>query len=273
MPVSTLLMEGNLDGAVLNPVLAGNPAIETGCSKGSLGPRCLDQRRNGTPNVCYMRDRDYDYEPPPVLAEPIVDRVSAGVTLGWRWCRHEIENYLLDPAVVTAATGWDQVAYSAELVVAGRRLRHYQIARWCLGRVKRTVPPVTQLTGRPVEFGGDFQVPADLTAAATAQWARDVVAGFRVRVSAVIEPAAFDQILLDREVLLTEVLLSTPEAVLTWCSGKDLFTALGAWLQPTHHLDSGNFRIVMRDWIIAHPEETVALLPEWQRLREIVRAY
>jgi len=96
MPVSTLLMEGTLDGVVLNPVLAGNPTIETGCSKGSLGPRCLDQRRNGIPNVCYLRDRDYDYEPPPVLTEPIVDRVSAGVTLGWRWCRHEIENYLLE---------------------------------------------------------------------------------------------------------------------------------------------------------------------------------
>ncbi len=272
MPVNVLLLEGKLDGEVLGPVLAGNPTIETDCPKGSLGPRCLDQRRNGTPDVCYLRDRDYDYEPPAILTEPTVDRVSAGIIWGWRWCRHEIESYLLDPAVVSAATGWDQATYSAELVAAGRLIRNYQIARWCIGQVKRTVPPITRLPGRPATFGGDFQLPADLTAASTAQWARDVVADFRALVSAVIEPTAFDQILVNRAAQLTDAVLSTPETVLTWCSGKDLFTALGLWLQPTHHLDSGNFRVLMRDWIRANPEPTVRLLPEWRRLREIVRA-
>ncbi len=272
MPVNILLIEGKLDGEVLGPVLAGNPTIETDCPKGSLGPRCLDQRRYGIPDVCYLRDRDYDYEPPAVLIEPIVDRVSAGITLGWRWCRHEIESYLLDPAVVAAATGWDQAAYSTELVASGRRIRNYQIARWCIGQVKRKLPPITLLPGRPVAFGGDFQIPADLTAASTAQWARDVVAEFRALVSTVIEPIAFDQILVDRAAQLNDALISTPELVLSWCSGKDLFTALGAWLQLNHHLDSGNFRLLMRDWIRANPEQTVGLLPEWRRLREILRA-
>jgi hypothetical protein len=272
MPVNLLLIEGKLDGEVLGPILAGNPTIETDCPKGSLGPRCLDKRRNGISHACYLRDRDYDYEPPAVLTEPIVDRVSDGGTLGWRWCRHEIENYLLDPAVVAATTGWDQATYSAELVAAGRRIRNYQIARWCIGQVKRTVPPITRLPGRPAAFGGDFQIPADLTGPSTARWARDVVADFRALVSAVIEPAAFDQILVDRAAQLTDVSFSTHDEVLVWCSGKDLFTAPGHWLQPTHHLDSGNFRVLMRDWIRAIPETTVGLLPEWRRLREIVRA-
>ena len=104
---------------------------------------------------------------------------------------------------------------------------NYQIARWCIGQVKRTVPPITRLPGRPAAFSGDFQIPADLTAASTAKWARDVVADFRALVSAVIEPTAFDQILVDRAAQLTGAVLSTPETVLTWCSGKDLSPGLG----------------------------------------------
>ena len=272
MPVNILLVEGKLDGEVLGPILAGRPTIETDCPKGSLGPRCLDQRRNGIRDVCYLRDRDYDYEPPAIVTEPVVDRLSGGVPLGWRWCRHEIESYLLEPTVVQAATGWDPTTYAAALVLAGQQIRYYQIARWCIGLVKRTLPPITRLPGRPITFGGDFQIPADLTDIATARWARDVVNDFRTLVTAVIEPTAFDQSLVDRTAQLTDVLFSTPEAVLIWCSGKDLFTALGSWLQQTHHLDSGRFRVLLRDWIRANPEPTVQLLPEWKRLRELVRA-
>ena len=110
MPVNILLLEGNLDGAVPGPVFNGYPAIETGCPKGSLAPRCLDQRRNGTPDVCYLRDRDYGYEPPAVITEPEVDRVWGGMTLGWRWCRHEIENYLL----VLVSQIWRRIASGPE---------------------------------------------------------------------------------------------------------------------------------------------------------------
>jgi hypothetical protein len=272
MPVNMLLVEGNLDGEVLGPVLAGTPTIESGCPKGSLGPRCLDQRRNNIPNVCYLRDRDYDYEPPTVHTEPVVDRVWNGITLGWRWCRHEMENYLLDPLVVAAATGWDQADYTTALISAGKHIRNYRIARWCIGRVKRTLPPVNVIPRRPVECTGEFHLPTDLGVAATAQWARDVVSNFHALVSTVIEPAAFDQIIVDRTAELTDAAFSTTEAVLTWCSGKDLFAALGPWLQASHHLDSGNFRVLMRNWIMANPEPTVALLPEWRRMREIVRA-
>lgn len=274
MPVNILLLEGNLDGTVLGPVMNGNPTLETGCSKGSLGPRCLDQRSNGTPNVCYLRDRDYDYEPPAVMTHPIVDRMWSGVVLGWRWSRHEIENYLLDPAVVAAATSWNRPTYEAALVAAGQSIRHYQIARWCLGLVRRSLPPINHLPSRPVAFAGhDFRTPADLTSAGTSQWARDEVTAFRNQVSGVIGAAQFDQSLIDRGNQLTAALLSTPDTVLTWCSGKDLFTALGTWLQATHHIDSGNFRALLRDWIHDHPEDTVLLLPEWDQLRQIVRAY
>jgi hypothetical protein len=274
MPVNILWLEGNLDGVVLGPVLNGTPAIETGCSKGSLGPRCLDQRRGGIPRVCYLRDRDYDFEPPAIITEPVVDRVWDGITLGWRWCRHEIENYLLDPAVVAAATGWDQATYSVALIAAGLSIRDYQIARWSLGRVKRVLPPGNQLPGRPVEFDDhDFRLAADLSANATAAWARNQVTTFRGQVSAVIDAAVFDQNLADRALQLTEGVFSTPDGVLTWSSGKDLFAALTPWLHANHHLDDGRFRAMMRDWIAANPEPTVLLLPEWQRLREILVAY
>ena len=88
-------------------------------------------------------------------------------------------------------------------------------------------PDHSPSAGRPAAFSGDFQIPADLTAASTAKWARDVVADFRALVSAVIEPTAFDQILVDRAAQLTGAVLSTPETVWFMVLGQRSFHGLG----------------------------------------------
>src|SRR5258708_6318678 len=143
MPVSTLLVEGTLDVAVLTAVLSGaGVVIVPGGSKYGLPPQARNRRQAVPEQVSsYLRDRDFHSDPPTDASEPIVDRLHDGHVLGWRWCRHEIENYLIDPELVAVASGWDKDQYRAQLVSAACRIRHYQIARWVIGNVRRNLPP------------------------------------------------------------------------------------------------------------------------------------
>ena len=44
--------------------------------------------------------------PPSDLSKPTVDAEDGNTPIGWRWCRHELENYLIEPLLVSEATGW-----------------------------------------------------------------------------------------------------------------------------------------------------------------------
>ncbi len=154
MPVSTLLVEGELDAQVLNPVFGGSPMIERGGSKGSLLPKTRD-KRGKTPDTCYLRDRDFDYDPPTDLTRPSVDaedkrpQNTGPRVLGFRWCRHSIENYLLEPAIVHAATGWSEEDFTRALLDAAKHIEHYTVARWAVGIARRSLPPFRELSTRP----------------------------------------------------------------------------------------------------------------------------
>ncbi len=95
MLVTLLLVEGELDSQLLTPVLSGRPAVEaTKGSKNALPPRTRNERNKGVAGVYYLRDRDFDYEPPEDSTLPVIDNVDHRNTIfGWRWCRHEIEIY------------------------------------------------------------------------------------------------------------------------------------------------------------------------------------
>lgn len=265
MPVSLLLVEGSLDVELLQPVLAGTPTVEIGGSKGSLAPRALDERKRTRANVCYVRDRDFDYDPPQDRSRPVADRHHEGAILGWRWCRHEIESYLIDPEIVTRATNWQKDAYSTELLGAARRIRHCQIARWVIGTVRRALPPHYELHTRPEECEkSDFRLPKDMTQAATFQWAKNHVSQFHARVTKAVGETALQHEFQNRSQTLTEAFLNSPENALVWCSGKDLITALEPWLTTQGIPNAQAFRARMRDWIRHNPEAALAVLLEWQ---------
>jgi len=108
MPVNKLLVEGELDQQLLSAVCKGDPFVEAAlASKNALAPRVRDERRKGLQGVFYLRDRDYDTEPPTDITSPSKDDGD----LGWRWCRHSIENYMLDPLIVCPTLGIAQVTY------------------------------------------------------------------------------------------------------------------------------------------------------------------
>ena len=271
MPVNMLLVEGELDVQILNAIFAGRPAVKVGGSKQSLPPRTRTEREREI-QASYLRDRDFDYDPPHDPTQPVVDREYKGTVLGWHWCRHEMENYLIDPEVVVVATGWDRAIYETAVIAAAQRIRHYQIARWVVGTARRSLPPHFELYTRLDELQDhELRLPDDLSERITVQWATEHVARFYARVSQAIAAEAIATSLASRTTSLTSSLLTSVVNVLLWCSGKDLLVALEPWLQ-THGLpNAGAFRARMRDWIRGHPEDTLRCLPEWGRLRQLVR--
>lgn len=134
MPVARLFVEGDLDAEVIASLLVTEllrVVVEKGGPKRSLPPKARDARKKGV-QACYLRDRDFDFDPPADLTRPSVDRPVdklKGDVLGWRWCRHELESYLLEPRLVAQATNWDEAAYSAELLRAAQYIQSYTAAR------------------------------------------------------------------------------------------------------------------------------------------------
>ena len=141
MPIAKLFVEGNLEIEVLTPILQGSPVPQQGGSKNSLKPRAGTERRENKVVAGYLRDRDFDFDPPKDLSRPTVDSVESGVPFGWRWCRHEIENYLVDPAVVSEAMAWPMPDVEEALRQAAAKIRSYEAARWTVGIVRRVLPP------------------------------------------------------------------------------------------------------------------------------------
>ncbi len=189
MPVSRLLVEGKLDIEILAALFGGRPPVDIGGSKQSLAPRVRNERQGGNANVYYLRDRDFDYDPPDDLSQPVVDRTHAGIVLGWRWCRHEMENYLIDPEVVIAATNWERPIYEATLVNVAQHIRYYQIARWVVGTARRSSPPHYELYTKPDDLQDhDFRLPRDLSESTSVEWANEHVARFYERVGQTVAP-------------------------------------------------------------------------------------
>lgn len=275
MPVDVLLVEGELDAQLLGAVFAGRPVVEAAkASKNALAPRVRTERRKGKP-AYYLRDRDFDYDPPEGASSPTVDTVDRehdDAILGWRWCRHEIENYMLEPAVVARALHVAQEEFTEALVRSGMRIRHYEAARWSVGRARRRLPPLYRLETRPKGAANrEFYLPDDPTEGRMRDWAVQHVSEFREGISPHLRServAANFETLRD---VLSDKALSSVQHILLWFSGKDLLATLSEWLKARGFDGPGEARSVIRDWMIEHPDDTLAALEEWRGFRDCLR--
>jgi hypothetical protein len=269
VPVSVLLVEGDLDAQVLSPVLGLLPVrmtLEIGGSKSSLKPKARDKRQGGADVVaCYLRDRDFDVDPPLDTTRPSVDSwYEAGAVLGWRWCRHELESYLLEPRLVEAATGWSAADFLKELIGAAQALKPYTAARWAVGMARRSLPPFNELPTRPAKLTNEIQLPADCSQDSCFTWARQHVETFRRQVEATLEDTAIQASLAERTQKLGG--LTTTDEVLVWYSGKDLLAALAPVIATRPEANPKAFRRQLTRWVQDRPQEAVAFFPEWQAL-------
>ena len=149
MPVNQLFVEGNLESEVLTPIFKGSPVVRQGGSKNSLKPRAATERRENRVNAGYLRDRDFDFDPPADTTAPTIDGRDKSTPVGWRWCRHEIENYLIEPSLVAEAITIPTADFEQVLRDVGTEIRSYQAARWTVGCVRRSLPPHYDLKTRP----------------------------------------------------------------------------------------------------------------------------
>lgn len=272
MPVAVLLVEGELDAVLMNAILGGSPVVQRGGPKGSLAPKTRDERGRGRGAVCYIRDRDFDFPPAGDLTRPTVDQATGAGPLGWRWCRHSIENYLLEPALVNAAFQWPVPTFRSQLVAAARLIRHYQAVRFTIGTIRGNLPPFRELPNCPVDVKGhEFRLPADLSEPAIFTWCRQTVAEFKLLIDDCIEPLKVEQLIAQHSQYLSDEVLSDADAVLRWCSGKDLMMALAPWLAQQNCHNPGDFRLRLRNWASANPDFLVSLLPEWNNFRTLLR--
>lgn len=272
MPLSTLLVEGELDIQLLYAVFRGHPVVEPGGSKNGLAPEVRRRRQGkvaGGDNVAYLRDRDFDFDPPSECIGPTVDRMLNGNTLGWRWCRHEIENYLLEPDIVCATVGCDRDEYASTLTAAAKRIRHYEIARWAIGTARRGLPPNYELATRPSELN-EIAIPEDVSSEVSFQWGRKQIGDFNQRVRAPLSSEAVNASLAAFDASWTDAALSDLSFVLTMFSGKDLMAAIVDWLRSKNFKNAGEFRATVRDWFVGHVEDALSALSEWRQLKEMV---
>jgi hypothetical protein len=271
MPIATLFVEGNLDTELLYPILLGSPALKVGGSKNSLKPRVRTERYENRVDAGYLRDRDFDFDPPEELLKPTVDSEDNGVPVGWRWCRHEIENYLIDPAIVSEAMPWPIADVEEAIRDAARNIRNYEAARWTVGVVRRALPPHYKLETRPNDLN-EIALPSALDFAAVNQWASSNIETHRAHIADKTDSSAVQILLTEFVARFDDDFVTDVAKVLLWFSGKDLLAGLADWLISKGIPSPGEFRRTLRDWIIEHPERAIKLLPEWNSLAEIFGA-
>jgi hypothetical protein len=118
VPVSELLCEG-ADGSPdirLLRVILKDLRLEVRPSGGKDGlPNLVRGLRRWNASVCGIVDSDFPRDPSGWQAHPPGPRVwtprgpdGNAVMLGWQWRRKEIENYFIDPEVLSRAFRWDE---------------------------------------------------------------------------------------------------------------------------------------------------------------------
>jgi hypothetical protein len=264
MPVTLLFVEGELDEQLLTNVFAGAPVVQKRGSKYALkGIVQAERKERVSTAIEFLRDRDFDTEPDlafPHVPTPLFTRRS-GVRLGWNWYRHSIECYLLEPSLAARALNKQQEQIEILLRQAGQELLVYQAARWTVGQARAKLPPMRNLETHPPGLEGDFALPADMSENASWAWLSTSPRDF---IHPVNEAFAESALRKSFEVYRAKLTGLDVQGVLAWFSGKNLL----AFIAPRLGQNSpGEIRNDVRDWVRNHPEEAVALLPEWATLK------
>ncbi len=267
MPVTKLYVEGNLDEELLGGILAGSPVVQKCGGKYGL-PGIVVRERRDTANdgVYFLRDRDFDYEaaasatqlPTPITSE------RSGALLGWRWSRHSIECYLLEPALAARALGKPQGELEELIQQAGRELADYQAARWTVGQARAKLPLSRHLETAPEELPDEFGLPDDRSEKASWTWLSSATREFIQPVTAAFAEEALRDKFDGYRIRLGAM---DVRGILVWFSGKDILT----FISPRLGSESPKtIRNRLRKWVRDNPDEAVRLLPEWAELKRLL---
>lgn len=270
MPVSLLLCEGadsSPDVRVLTKLLAGRCRVHPLGQKYGMGNRIIARREViGQDSVFGILDRDFLANWTPPVDRP-VDWKSSDDTafFGWRWERKEIENYLIDPAVIEFSLGQTLTMqdYQASLEAARDRVTVYQAARTALATSR------LRFRDLPSSFGKArgrerHPFPDNLDEASCQDGVREVV--LLHQESQVVK---LDDVEAKFSVLLPEF---QPGGVryrsfLHSFSGKDLLWVMDDALRGFGFAGAWAFREKVVTGITQSPDDIGGWLPEWRELQ------
>jgi len=270
MPVSLLLCEGadsSPDVRVLTKLLAGRCRVLPLGQKYGMGTRIMARREViGQDLVFGILDRDFIAMWTPPIDLPI-DWKSSDDTLffGWYWERKEIENYLIDPAVVEFSLGPTLPIQDdqASLEAARDRLAVYQAARTALATSR------LRFRNLPSSFGKErgrerHPFPDNLDEGSCQDGLREVVSLHQE--SQVVQ---LDDVEAKFRALLPEF---QPGGVryhsfLHAFCGKDLLWVMDDALRGFGFAGAWAFREKVVTGITQSPDDISGWLPEWRELQ------
>ena len=233
-------------------------------SKYGMGDRIKGMRQYLGSVVFGVLDGDFGPLADPIATQPRTWQVEEQL-FGWRWKRKEIENYILDPNVVSSALGLaapPAAAYEEILKAAGDRITAYQAARTYLGLVQRRYRPLPTSFGRP-RGSDNHRFPDALDeASCRTEFLRTINDH---QSSLECDEQRFDE-------LLAECRSGGPRlaAFLCYFAGKDLMWAIDEPLRQLGFLGCGDFRERILLGVEQTKEPVETWIPEWGALREAV---
>lgn len=178
MPVERLYVEGEIDALLISKIISTmeglHPVITREGSKNSLKSKVIDiRRRPGFEKVFYLRDRDFDFDTQPDWNTPQPEVYDNPPKIaGWHWSRHEIENYLLEPSIISQVFDVTVEKASHEITKAALLIKNYVICRWAVGTARRILPPHYELSTRPfTKKDNEIKVPLDWDLSMCKDWA------------------------------------------------------------------------------------------------------
>jgi len=273
LSVDHVLVEGKLDKIILAALLGGEPTVEPGGSKRSLRPQAANLAKERHKRFGYIRDRDFDFDPAEDQTSPVSLQMGEGNVWGWHWCRHEIENYLLEPQLVCEAVpAIHRDAYEQHLRDAAREIRFYEAARWAIGIGRRSLPPNYELETRPSEIvKREMALPEDYSFEASLDWAVTTSNTFLSKVSSALAESSIQDNFQTHCDRFNDIFLDDVDLTLLWFSGKDLLAAMSPWLVGQGFPDPGVFRKELRQWCRHNGDRVLDVVPEWRALVSLLR--
>lgn len=309
MSLTVLLCEGidpgekpaqGLDGRLLNKLLRGVCPVRPRGSKYYMEMNVRMARSGDVPGTFALLDGDFRYPPSPSSPTPEPWFGADRVHLGWRWSRKEVENYLLDPAVVERTL--PNVAkhggrYREALARACSAVARYQAARMALSSVRPRPNTLTNQWGQAhgrssylfpdeterTEEACRTQIQGLMAAlvaklrlpkAAQETYEAEATAGAWTPLGEFTSDALMDLALqrYGRLITLCESFAAHQGGGIDVFSGKDLLLAMTSDLQGMKYSSPTIFMEAVIVGIEDSAEEVWTWLPEWTALRDVVRA-
>lgn len=284
MPVNVLFCEGRAkspDIRLLSALVTGltpSVTVKPAGSKYGLGTR-IRAERDARPKsaVAGIRDRDFDVRDsasacaPPLMEPPswLVQDNTMTISIGWYWERTEIENYLIDPAVVSHILDNTQTeTFAQHLNDAAQSLVEYTTARMALSKARLRFNPLPNSWGKK-RGKNKHAFPEKISDQDCRKGIENVVASHTHE-----REISVADVLTHYDTLLPQFQASgnQPPHFITHFSGKDLLYGIETQLKTLGFASPGAFREQILTTIEQSPD-VWTWLPEWHALRDAIQAY